>query len=105
MASAIEAATCDRFGNPVLRLGVDTGLGRALATQEDFQKQLPAFARFKERAASFQLNDAAEASTSIPGAPLWEHSVFVRLQVPFRMKYQLIDLTSMTCQWETLPPE
>lgn len=67
-ASTIEAATCDRFGNPVLRLGVNSGVGRALAAQEDFQKQLPAFARFKERSASFQMEDAAESDTSAQGA-------------------------------------
>ena len=48
-ASAIEAATCDRFGNPVLSLGPKTTVGRALAAQEDFQQnRLPAFARFRD---------------------------------------------------------
>lgn len=47
-ASEMEAATCDRFGNPVLSLEVKTPVGRALATQEDFQgKRLPAFSRFR----------------------------------------------------------
>ncbi len=48
-ASAIEAATCDRFGNPVLSLGPKSTVGKALAAHEDFQsKRLPAFARFRE---------------------------------------------------------
>ena len=73
-ASAMEAATCDRFGNPVLRQGVETGVGRALAAQEDFT-QLPAFARFRERAASFQKEDQAEASTVSRGAHLLAFSM------------------------------
>lgn len=45
----MEAATCDRFGNPVLSLGPKSAHRRALAAQEDFQnKPLPAFSRFRD---------------------------------------------------------
>lgn len=53
-ASAAEAAICDRFGNPVLSLGVGSGVTRALAAIEDFSQAIPAFARFREAAARAQ---------------------------------------------------
>ena len=62
-ASAIEAATCDRFGNPVLSLGSKTTVGRALAAHEDFQsKRLPAFARFRDAEKSSASQSPSHAS-------------------------------------------
>ena len=69
-ASAIEAATCDRFGNPVLSLGPKTTVGRALAAQEDFQrKRLPAFARFRdaERLSRSASQSPVRSSEEAPG--------------------------------------
>ena len=73
-ASAIEAATCDRFGNPVLSLGPKTVVGRALAAQEDFQhRRLPAFARFR---------DADRLSTSASQSPHRSEEGYTPIQNP-----------------------